>query len=1150
MLLPKKVDSDVIKNVLIGMNWDIAETVKFLGKCNVKNTPNMNVSKSGNKLHFNKPMENGKMHHRAFKKKDCQNILDKSKLAYKRIKMINSPLARIEECIKAKFCIVILLRGCPGSGRTTLAKNILQKAGVIDQIGHLISADNYFFDNTNKYNFNKNELPAAHSWNKRVMLHLLKERRSPIFVDNIHLEVWEMKEMTELAVSNNYLVETLEPDTPWKYNVNELSLRSQHRISISSMKRLLDRFQRNISGEELLNRLNLAYGKSVPTAAAPFTPCSKNVIQLLKNRKCVNNKPKKMDQPSKLPRANLNKYEDVLRIYKGLQQQKSTEQRIFMYAKSGISVMIFMRGCPGSGKTTLARGFLAALGANPSGHLFSADDYFTNPNNNFYQYSQSHISQAHAWNRSLVSKAVSEGRSPIFIDNTHLEAWEMFDNAKVGVANGYIIETLEPDTPWKTSSSVLVLKNQHGVDENTISRCMSKFEPNISGEELLRRLDAKYTYCKPPVIAKVAMNAPLSNDMSTLLNQRLQNMFAIDNVEDMLNIDGLPLLVPPVQPTVKSSSDPANLDVLSLNLEDTKKNWSNLEDLIGLDLSSAWSKMNASSSGVEEDSSSSNEERFSDVHSFIPSLSLSSLNSEMSSLNIRQPPTDRRPSPEPGKAQVNDLIDLDSPLNKNELDHLVLMFPSVAKEDIEIVFENFGSNFDKTVKALLDSGVEMSEEYLKGMTPRITGTEEKVTTNPHKKKRQKKKKSQMSEEKKQLAKSIESKFHSEIPVSKYKDVKKVPIKTDLNSISDEESPIEEKVEFIPLNLDKQFVLQLHERFATLINPTMINEKTMVEVPIELAKQLHAYTVESVYRDIEYEELTLEILKKETDLQKPDENLMEESSEKPLSFLEIMDSEIAQRLANNEKKKDGAQEATVASKLSINLLAERFPTVDKFALPMMLADMNNSLHEVTALFINAGHMPQFSQQPSSSKDEVQSLDFIDYCSPEEALIEAENHRLIAEKFYQQRRECISKAQDSTGHSNLAKMQYYLQMVDWYKRLMEKANSKAAKAMLKGYEGATTLDLHTLSVSEATLLLDLFLDEHIRLLKKKNSRKEVLYIITGRGAHSVGGKPKIKNVAQQRLAARSVLFEEQNPGMLKVIINRNSHFVNSSRTDSNS
>lgn len=55
--------------------------------------------------------------------------------------------------------VMVILRGCPGSGKTTLAQQIVGDTGVI------LSSDDYF-QRGNRYEFDHNKLGEAHEWNQ------------------------------------------------------------------------------------------------------------------------------------------------------------------------------------------------------------------------------------------------------------------------------------------------------------------------------------------------------------------------------------------------------------------------------------------------------------------------------------------------------------------------------------------------------------------------------------------------------------------------------------------------------------------------------------------------------------------------------------------------------------------------------------------------------------------------------------------------------------------------------------------------------------------------------------------------------------------------------------------------------------------------
>ncbi|XP_044522892.1 NEDD4-binding protein 2-like 2 [Gracilinanus agilis] len=138
-------------------------------------------------------------------------------------------------------------------------------------------------------------------------------------------------------------------------------------------------------------------------------------------------------------------------------------------------LLILLRGLPGSGKTTLSR---VLLGQNRGGIVFSTDDYFRHQNG--YTYNVKQLGDAHDWNQSRAKKAIDQGRSPVIIDNTNTQAWEMKPYVEMAIGKGYRVEFHEPETWWKFDPEELEKRNKHGVSREKIAQMLDHYEFKMS----------------------------------------------------------------------------------------------------------------------------------------------------------------------------------------------------------------------------------------------------------------------------------------------------------------------------------------------------------------------------------------------------------------------------------------------------------------------------------------------------------------------------------------------------------------------------------------------------------------------------------------------------------------------------------------------
>lgn len=104
--------------------------------------------------------------------------------------------------------ILTLVRGLPGSGKSTFANTITNKYSICE-------ADKFFYDGDGNYNFDVDKLREAHKWCRnevetRMMDNDVNPQYYPeIVVSNTFTQEWEMEEYFKLAEKYGYMVFTI-----------------------------------------------------------------------------------------------------------------------------------------------------------------------------------------------------------------------------------------------------------------------------------------------------------------------------------------------------------------------------------------------------------------------------------------------------------------------------------------------------------------------------------------------------------------------------------------------------------------------------------------------------------------------------------------------------------------------------------------------------------------------------------------------------------------------------------------------------------------------------------------------------------------------------------------------------------------------------
>jgi len=98
-------------------------------------------------------------------------------------------------CIMEK--ILYIVRGVPGSGKTTFAKLLTL---------NIFEADHYFYDTNGNYNFIPSEIKEAHKKCQQFVEYEMESGTPKIAVSNTFTQEWEMKPYFELAEKHGYKV--------------------------------------------------------------------------------------------------------------------------------------------------------------------------------------------------------------------------------------------------------------------------------------------------------------------------------------------------------------------------------------------------------------------------------------------------------------------------------------------------------------------------------------------------------------------------------------------------------------------------------------------------------------------------------------------------------------------------------------------------------------------------------------------------------------------------------------------------------------------------------------------------------------------------------------------------------------------------------
>jgi hypothetical protein len=157
---------------------------------------------------------------------------------------------------------LIICRGIAGAGKSSLARKLRDTIIWSD----IYSTDQYWIRPDGVYDWNPKRIGEAHQWNFDCFRFAFSEDNDNppvvVFIDNTNIQYKDFHRYIEYAVKQNPKIEIilLEPNTPWKFDVDVLVEKNTHSVPKEAIQRMLDRWQ---SSESIASQIKTEFGVDV-----------------------------------------------------------------------------------------------------------------------------------------------------------------------------------------------------------------------------------------------------------------------------------------------------------------------------------------------------------------------------------------------------------------------------------------------------------------------------------------------------------------------------------------------------------------------------------------------------------------------------------------------------------------------------------------------------------------------------------------------------------------------------------------------------------------------------------------------------------------------------------------------------------------------
>lgn len=784
---------------------------------------------------------------------------------------------------------------------------------------------------------------------------------------------------------------------------------------------------------------------------------------------------------------------------------------------------------PGSGKSYIGKRLIEdTIRDNSAEHIISADDYFLR--NGKYMYDASKISEAHQNAQRLFFNRASKGYSPLIVDNTNLQSWEMMPYIQAAIQYGYHIEVMEPTTPWKWTAHKLAQKNKHNVPMEKIKKMMDNY------------------------------------DKITTIKEFAKNVLNLDIVKEPKMRD-IPKFKPkPALMQVNSESD--LIDFSFDTNKNRKTNSEQQEPLSWQQFNTDFQKQNTSSNYFSWEKLKQKPEEESELNEWKvppqvfddkwdqPNEKETTIREKEKSALKEEPQPQRKQGKNKKPSSPPSELDLkphkkNCPNENQGFSQLRELYPNINDRCLWDFFEKCKGDpewcadmlCDENLTDQMDTGEDLtcncfSSDSDSSIPRKVGECSYSKKQTPVKAKKVKSNTDEMLAFKIALEDNVKigDEFYPEHvqKVKGWKNPSSVPNQS-VTEINVEQNTNKEEETLVPLSIEENLIAELDELFGNgqSVMKDVLEQhrqnKTKMFIKSSTAKKLYNEILETFYshqaeaklQEIENDRYYAMLLHEQEKAFKYPQ-LVQETNEN--NFKEIMDMQAALKEYQNDVGEWQKVEKvdTMAEKLSKEKLYRVFSNVDRVMIDEVFEAQGRHFKKTLVLIQDSlGYTQEQRKQVKAeiektakfSKESVDDDKEDDFTPEEYACIK--NVEVLQEEIDRHSEEytrCVQKSREHISKKEFNTAAYYTSMVNLHKQLCEEKRQQLMNILAYSFinnASSSRLDLHYFTQEGAKTRLHTFLDGHIAKLREIKKQFIDLEIVTGRGNHSVNG-PVLKNM----------------------------------------